>query len=238
MKMAFVVRNKSEIKLVIKQLSAMHKSLVSNKIEDIKEGDILVCDSFANVPDGWYVVHDVVPDKENALILDHSDTHLRLGFVTDVDEKYTELCDGKPKEKNKKEREEPLPKECPKCHYLKPPKVPTCPACGFKPEKQNDVEHVDGELQELKAKKKANKELTPEQQADFLAELRHYGMQKGYKDGWASNKYKERFGVWPNKIDKKPPQFPSPETFAWITHQNIKRAYSKKPYRKGEGFVA
>jgi len=51
----------------------------------------------------------------NCLILDHSDTHQRLGFVTDIH--HEKLCDGKPPKAQ--ERKERLPKECPKCTFLR-----------------------------------------------------------------------------------------------------------------------
>jgi len=171
--------------------------------------------------------------KQDCIIIDHSDTHLRLGFVTDIDYKHEKLCDGKPKKKSEQgPKEDPLPKECSKCHYLKPPKVHVCPQCGFKPEKQSDVEVVEGELSELKRKKSNNRQHTPEQKANFYAELVHYGRQKGYKPGWSSNKYKEKYGVWPNKVDKLPPKEPTPDTLNWITSQNIKNAYRVKPRPK------
>lgn len=167
--------------------------------------------------------------KDHLVVLDHSDTHLRLGFVTDIEEKYETLCDGKPKEKPaSQEKETPLPKECPKCHFLKPPKVGICPACGFKPERLSNVEHIDGELGELKNQKKANRTMTVDQKARFFAELVSYGIGRGYKRGWAANQYRSRFGVYPNKIPQIGPINPSPETLGWITHSNIKRAYGRR----------
>ena len=172
----------------------------------------------------------IADGKDDCVIIDHSDTHIRLGFVTDIDHRHETLCDGNPKKKSEPgDKDEPLPKECQKCHYLKPPKVHICPQCGFKPEKQSDVEMVDGELVELKRKKKENRELTMEQKAVFYGELIHYGMQKGYKSGWAANKYRERFSVWPNKVGGVGPLVPTPETLNWILSENIKASYRTKP---------
>ena len=176
----------------------------------------------------------IADGKQDCIIIDHSDTHLRLGFVTDIDYKHEALCDGNPKKKSEAgQKDEPLPKECMKCHYLKPPKVHICPQCGFKPEKQSDVEVVDGELQELKRQKSDNRQMTMGQKEDFYSELMHYCHQKGYKTGWAANKYREKFGVWPNKIHSNGPKVPTPATLDWITSQNIKSAYKKAP-RKAE----
>lgn len=162
--------------------------------------------------------------KDDCLILDHSDTHLKLGFVTDIH--HDTLDDGKPKERSIREHEEPLPKACPSCAYLKPAKVHQCPSCGFKPERQSNVQHIDGELVELtsKAQRKTNREMTAPEKKRFYGELKEYARTMGYKDGWASNKYRERTGVWPNHFKGAPLSEPSEETLSWIKHSQIKWA--------------
>lgn len=163
--------------------------------------------------------------KEDCLILDHSDTHLRLGFVTDIH--HDKLCDGKPKKKSEaKPREEPLPKECPSCGYLKPAKVHECPNCGFKPKKMTDIVHESGELVEIKRKKKINKEATWEEKEKFYGELKSYAKSGNYNPHWADHKYREKFGVWPNKIKDAPLQEVSPETASWIKSRVI--AWSRR----------
>lgn len=168
--------------------------------------------------------------KSDCLILDHSDTHLNLGFVTDIT--HETLCDGKPKDSATKEREDPLPKDCPKCSFLKPPKVSQCPACGFKPERQSQVEHEAGELVELdrrmnateKRQRKANRDTSADEKASFYGGLRHYAQQRGYKHGWAANQYREKFGVWPNAYRDSPVVPPNADVQGWIKHQQIKFA--------------
>jgi superfamily II DNA or RNA helicase len=54
------------------------------------------------------------PGKDECVILDHSDTTMKLGFVTDIE--HYELNDGKERV-NLKTRER-LPKPCPKCAML------------------------------------------------------------------------------------------------------------------------
>jgi hypothetical protein len=224
MKMAFVTRCKEYISVIKEQLEEMHHSSVETEKDAVIDGGIFVCDSFED-EDGWIVIRDVIPDKKDAIILDHSDTHLRLGFVTDIDEKYDCLDDGKPKEKTKsKEKEEPLPKECPKCHFLKPAKVFLCPSCGFKPEKQTDIVNEKGELAELTGKT-ANKKYTPEQKKQFYGELIWYGRYKGYKPGWAANQYRAKFGVWPNAHKDARISQPTDLSLGFIKHINIKNAY-------------
>ena len=65
--------------------------------------------------------------KQDCLILDHSDTTLRLGFVTDIHHEH--LDDGRHRKSNGVTREKPtpLPKECPSCSYLKPAGVHQLP---------------------------------------------------------------------------------------------------------------
>jgi superfamily II DNA or RNA helicase len=164
------------------------------------------------------------PGKDHCLILDHSDTSLRLGFVTDIH--HDKLDDG---EKNRAivERKVALPKACPKCAFIKPPKAPQCPACGFKAEPVSKVENQMGELVELVhgGKAKANN-WTRLQKRTFYCELLGYARQKGYKEGWAYHAYKQRVGVGP--AEKGPPSSPSAATLSWIRHLNIARAKQRE----------
>lgn len=161
--------------------------------------------------------------KRDCLILDHSDTHLRLGFVTDIT--HSTLNTGKPNESGTHEREAPKPKKCAKCAYLKPAGTHACPSCGFAPEKQSEIEPVDGELTEMsKRQAKLNRELTPDQKAEFYGGLVSYGRSKGYKPGWSANQYREKFGVWPNKFKNAPAVEPNHAVIGWIRHQQIRYA--------------
>ena len=85
--------------------------------------------------------------KDYCLLLDHSDNHLRLGFVTDII--HDKLHDGSKTVSVNAEKIN-LPKKCPKCSYLKPPKTPVCPSCGFKAEARPKIEILDGDLVEIK----------------------------------------------------------------------------------------
>ena len=172
--------------------------------------------------------------KQECLILDHSDNHLRLGFVTDIDASHTELDDGRPKpKKDAAEQQVKLPKECPSCGYLKPPRMAKCLNCGFVAEKVEfkDIPVKEGELKELKKPK--DKIYTMEEKTAFFSELKAYGIFKGYKDGWASNKYKDKFGVWPdNSITHVDPAAKlSPATASWLKSQQIRWAHSKRNNR-------
>lgn len=161
--------------------------------------------------------------KADCLILDHSDTHLRLGFVTHIS--HEKLCDGSKADKKSKKRDEPLPKECSKCAYLKPPKTHKCPECGFTPEAQSKVEVETGELEELSlSQRRHNRVTSSAEKEQFFGGLKQYARKKGYKPGWAANQYKERFGVWPNKYKDAKAVPPNEDVLGWIQHQQIKYA--------------
>jgi len=160
--------------------------------------------------------------KERGLILDHSGNIQRLGFHTDpLPLRLSMKVEG---EKEEPKPKEDLPKPCPKCDYLKPPKVHKCPSCGFEPVPQPNVHESAGELQKLK--KKANKELSWDQKTKMMAGFKHYALMRGYKDGWAAHAYKERLGVWPNdpRVRYAEPVEPDEFTMKQIKYLQIKRA--------------
>jgi len=159
------------------------------------------------------------PGKDHCMVLDHSDTTLRLGFVTDIF--HDKLHDGR--ERGKEERREALPKECPQCAFLRPPRVTTCPVCGFKAEaKQSTVENLDGELREwtradgAKLMMDRNKRIKIKDEVisreEFYAQLLTYQAQRGYKPGYAGAKFRDATGGWPPRdwqydIDPMPVSF-------------------------------
>jgi DNA repair protein RadD len=152
--------------------------------------------------------------KDDCLILDHSDNHLRLGFVTDIH--HDELDSGQERQKQEPKAKESLPKKCPKCTFLKPPKMLECPACGFKPEPKCDIVNKDGDLVEFRARQKA-----VAAEADFFRELKFIANRRNYKPGWAAYKFKEKFGHWPSGLDYLAPRQPSLETMGWIRSKQI-----------------
>jgi len=162
--------------------------------------------------------------KDHCLILDHSDTTIRLGFVTDIH--YEELDDGKPKKSKAAQVKEHLPKECPKCQFLRPPKVRRCPDCGFEAVAINQVEAITGELYELDGNKKVKpKDWTMGMKQQFFSELILYSQLKGYKKGWAAHAYRSRIGTWPaNQLLERPADRMSEGTESWIKHRNIAQA--------------
>lgn len=163
--------------------------------------------------------------KTRALILDHSGTVKTLGFPTD--DLPLELDDGKPKtsqSKKKEEREAPLPKACPSCSFMKPAKVHICPRCGFEPQQRSDIVTGDGELVKMERTKKPKATMAEKQQ--FYSELLGLQNMRGYSKGRISNIYREKFGVWPNGLDKVATE-PSKETMSFVQSRNIAFAKGK-----------
>ncbi len=178
------------------------------------------------------------PGKDHLILLDHSDTTSRLGFVTDIH--FPCLDDGSGRSE-KAIHKEPLPKECPSCHYLRPPRVSVCPSCGFKPEPKSKVQEEEGELVELtKLQKKRNKNGIIELQgkqiglADFFGQLKSVAAKKGYKPGWSAMKFKTATGVWPNKYKFAPARPISYEVDSWVRAQVVRWAKSQPP--KGDAY--
>jgi superfamily II DNA or RNA helicase len=164
--------------------------------------------------------------KPDCLILDHSDNHVRLGFVTDI--VHDHLDDGKPKLKTAAVQRDKLPKPCPQCKFLKPVKVLQCPACGFLPVPKSAIEHEAGELIELKSRFAAH-ELTQDQRLDFYLQLRHVEVARKYSSKWAAVSYKTRLGHWPPWAwNNLAPREPAPSTLAWVKSRQIAYAKSRR----------
>jgi superfamily II DNA or RNA helicase len=169
--------------------------------------------------------------KDDCLILDHSDTHSRLGFVTDI--LHDELDDGKARGKAKP-RDKPLPKPCPSCSFLKPPKVSTCPSCGFAPKPVVDYQSREGELVELTRRREERAAADAAQQVyrQFYAEALGYAMERSQNPGRAFFLCREKFGFSaPMSWRSMPPATPSPETRSWIKSRDI--AFAKGRAKAG-----
>ncbi len=164
--------------------------------------------------------------KQDCLILDHSDTHLRLGFVTDI--RHERLDDGLTRTKPKASDRIRLPKECPQCAFLKPPRMCICPACGFKTKAISTIEAADGELIEVTGRKESGDAASKDDMAAFYAQLRGYAQTRGYSSGWAAHKFREKFDVWPNGCKDVPATEPTSTVLSWIKSRQIAWAKSKQ----------
>lgn len=138
--------------------------------------------------------------------------------VTELKDSAVEKAKKEPTEKEKKEA------VCPACKVLWTFPDDKCGACGFTKMKKAGIDMVKGELLELVA---SNKQAVASNR-HFYSELVYYAKQKGFKEGWAKYKYKEKFGVFPQAIavEVRPP---STTTLKWIKSRFI--AFNKSKAR-------
>jgi superfamily II DNA or RNA helicase len=123
---------------------------------------------------------------------DHLDTHKK----TDKAQAY------------EGETRPPKPKRCHVCHVLIPKGHAVCLKCGTPIPAMSNVDHVDGELRLYGKQKKIvaekpvaiPKKRVSDEQA-FYSGLLDFARRRGFKDGWAKFKYKEKFGDWPNGLN-------------------------------------
>lgn len=162
--------------------------------------------------------------KERALLLDHSGTSKRLGFPTDP--LPLQLDDGKPRKSDaQKKKPEMLPKACPSCHFLRAPKVSKCPACGFRPERQSEIQVGVGTLAKV-ARKQDKAQQFGSKQAVYSMLIQH-AADRGYKPEFASNKYRAIFGVWPKGLNSG--RLPVSEDLGrWLKAQQIRWAKGRQ----------
>ncbi len=171
--------------------------------------------------------------KDHALILDHSDTHGRLGFVTDIDQ--GELDDGRPKRTGLREEivddRVPLPVECLECGALMRPSEPECPACGA-PRPKPQIAETPGELAEMvrvgvkaKGRKPSVKEaiaLLGKQKV--YSQLRAIQLERHRSPGWVAHTYRKIFDVWPRGLD---PEWEQPCALVKSYVKSLDIAYAK-----------
>jgi DNA repair protein RadD len=167
--------------------------------------------------------------KRDCLILDHSDSTLRLGFVTDI--QHDRLDGGVMREQGAAPEEQAkakLPKECPKCSRLVPIGSAQCPSCGFKRDKATGgAEWVEGELIELDSRRKKDAAAGWPEKIAFMRQLKAYAQEKGKAEGWVAHKYRTKFGCWPNDPRVRyclAAGGVGPEVQSWIRAQNIRYA--------------
>lgn len=161
---------------------------------------------------------------EDCVIWDHAGNTLRLGFVTDLD--WSELPGGTRGDEEAK-RKEPLPRECRACHSLMPPKVKVCPNCGEERKTPSGfIETEEGELIAITPEPEKRKFTMAEKQL-WWSGLLKIGRERGYKEGWSANKYREKFGVWPRGLTDIASE-PTQEMRSWVKSRQIAFAKARE----------
>jgi len=163
------------------------------------------------------------PGKEDAIVIDHAGAVAQHGFVDDpipwsldAESKVSER-----KEAEERERKELSDMTCPNCgHVARAAKV--CSACGWEmlpPSKPVPTKHA--ELAEIETNTLRNKRHSKAQKRSVFGGLLHYAQDRGFSSGWASHKYREYYGVWPNAYKGTEPSPPSDELRRWIKSRQI-----------------
>jgi DNA repair protein RadD len=168
------------------------------------------------------------PGKDRLIVLDHGGNHLRLGMVTDIHHERLDNGEARRAKTEGKVRTL-LPRLCDECKAVLPAAAKVCPECGAVRIAKTDVVHRDGVLVELGARQSGKLAASLFDMAQFFAELRGYAQHKGYAEGWAAHKFKEKFGVWPNGVGRNVVS-PNLTTLNWIRSRQIAWAKGRRAH--------
>jgi DNA repair protein RadD len=172
--------------------------------------------------------------KTDCLVLDHAGNVHRHGFATDerywtLHGKYAEDLEKKQRAKKEKEDKGEVSMTCKQCKCVFEGGH-VCPMCGWSPPpKVRPISTEDGSLVEVTRSRLPNKNtMTRDEKMHFFLELSGYAQMKGWKPGWASYQYKERFGEWPEwawktHVEKHGGTEPSLVTARWVQSKMIAR---------------
>lgn len=139
----------------------------------------------------------LAPGKDHLLLLDHAGTAETLGMFTEVH--HERLDDRDPRLKGAPFEDDPkpaLPRTCQSCYAIISRNVTVCPACGAIQGKC-EIKKVGGELKLIGSKKPP-----AEERQAFYSEALGLAFERGYSIGWAAHLYKDKYGTWPNCLDK------------------------------------
>lgn len=175
-------------------------------------------------------------DKPYATVQDHTGSIEDIGYFEDEvpwtlegDEDVAEVM-----KRERGERAEPKPLNCPACkHIFKGTKF--CPACGFeliapgKPIPTHKADLVELDREKVTDGNAANRKTPWPEKAAFMGQAKTYAAMKGFKDGYAANMYRDKFGVWPNdpRVRDAAPQPVDALLKGFIQHRAMKKKFSK-----------
>ena len=175
-----------------------------------------------------------IAGKTDCILLDHAGAIHEHGFPDEITEwelSTTSKTVNKKQEQRKKKESEPI--GCPVCGLMYTAQL-KCPGCGNIPTLKQlgkdidyDLDTVLGEIVRKPKEPKQPKEVSSQVKSDWYRQLKRYCQKMGYQPGWLAHKFREKFGVWPNKYQRLPAtDYVSSEIQNWIQYSNIKRAKS------------
>jgi superfamily II DNA or RNA helicase len=143
------------------------------------------------------------PDKDDALIIDHSGAVYQHGFPDDDIPWHLDKSTKPEQEQRRKEREHKLI-VCPDCGHAYEGKM-FCPHCGApRPApKPKPVAMRPGHLKEV-SRRHALAEATTEDKQKAWDKAMWIAVSRKTKIGAAAHIYKDQYGVWPRGLDHLP----------------------------------
>jgi DNA repair protein RadD len=173
------------------------------------------------------------PDFKTCMVLDHAGNVRDLGMADDLFrwrlDDGKEACENWTKDKRSGPEENTASHTCENCENIFQ-RSRVCPKCGWKvPFTKKDVEVVEADLVRI-GSNLLNKlpDGWPSHEV-FYCMLKRVGAERGYKPGWASVKYKEKTGVWPERHWANMASVPvDPRIKNWITSKDIAYAAARK----------
>lgn len=181
----------------------------------------------------------IAEGKDRLVMLDHTDSTLELGLVTDIHHEH--LDDGKGSQKREAAAavKPPLPRPCPNCASLTPRLLRVCQDCGFKLPLASGVVERDGVLVEIvpgdpqkHAKKGAAREWSDSEKRLWWQMFKGYAIDRDKTHSWVLANYREKFGGWPPRHwESDKPVEPSFELASWVKARTIRYIKGKQ---KGE----
>jgi superfamily II DNA or RNA helicase len=171
--------------------------------------------------------------KTDALILDHAGAVFEHGLPDDVIQ-WTLSADKKAcnatRSSSGRRPGPPALTACPECTAVRFEGRP-CTACGWRATKKGaSVEVAEGELGHVDRSRSVSAACySPAERMRFFSGLLWIGRERGYKLGWASYKFKEKFGTWP-PASLVEPMLPDEATRAWVRSRQI--AYAKATHKR------
>jgi DNA repair protein RadD len=171
------------------------------------------------------------PGKVNAIVLDHSGAVFRHGFVEDLVE-WTLDPDKRSVSPTHARRLErgycSRLLECSQCGSIRIAGE-ACQHCGFLPQRPpKAIVFSNGDLALVDRQRRAAQSISdPNEKMRWHGMLTHIAGERGYKSGWISHKYREKFGTWPATRSAQPMQ-PTPEVLSWVRSRNIAFAKAKE----------
>ena len=160
------------------------------------------------------------PDKDGAIVLDHSGNHHVHGRVTRRIEYSLDST-------RRVGESDPLRlRRCKACQLLFDPEEPCCPECGWTPEppaRERPPVHGTGRLVVFDDSDFAYR-------AEFWRLIEAQRMAAGFKPGWSAYRFKERFGEWPVVADG---ELVNPDRASLEEKRGVYMAFVRQAEEKG-----